>query len=306
MKDINFAKKVCYIFASVLLIACNFSTFATDYRGSWMHANNRYALDNEAMVSFHRSACDSVVKAQRFCADKNSNIAAFAICLHASGGDVKAIAQLPYVVSSGDQKATNSGISTVLVKEMFLKSGDNRHPLDVAIQFVTLVMENRGGDDLDEIKNDLIDRKKVLNNHLAVPDLTFSKNPEKDKLFGSILHCEQAILIKCLMSDRFLADWIAHNFDGCTFESNDFLSLDIITYDDMCPKCFSTCKNAHKSLQKKINNLLRKETNCQQCLTLKILISSFRPYAVGKGQNHTRVCATCASPEAKVLTPPYL
>lgn len=135
---------------------------------------------------------------------------------------------------------------------------------------------------------------------LAVPDLTFSSRPEdqdQDKLLGSILHCEQAIIAKSVLSKQFLANWIGSNFEACSFENGSFLSFDIITYNDMCPKCFSTCLNVREILEENINLILREKyaSKLKEKLSLRIFISSFRPYAVDAKEPHTRVCDACNS-----------
>lgn len=298
MKCLNILKEasikfVCFVCA---VVACFSPISAMEYRETW--TDNKTVLSGQNMFPFHLYASEHVVRAQRFCSDKSSNIAAFAVSLHNPDGSV-VVAQLPYVVSSGDQKATSSGISTVLVKEMFLKSYDGLAPLDAEIQFVRFVRETNRYSELEELERALAARKRTMQGILAVPDLTFSSRSEdqpKDKLLGSILHCEQAIVAKSVLSKQFLANWIGNNFESCSFERGSFLSFDIITYNDMCPKCFSTCLNVRKRLEESINAILQEKyaSKLQETLFLRIFISSFRPYAVDADQ-HTRVCSACES-----------
>lgn len=306
MKYLNMLKEtyikfICFVCA---VVACFSPISAMEYRGTW--ADNETVLSRQNMFHFHFQASEHVVKAQRFCSDKSSNIAAFAISLHNPDSSSVVVAQLPYVVSSGDQKAASSGISTVLVKEMFLKSYDGLSPLDAEIQFIRFVREINNEDhenedhELKELEQALVDRKRDMQEILAVPDLTFSSRTEdqtKDKLLGSILHCEQAIVAKSVLSKQFLANWIGSNFEACSFEEGSFLSFDIITYNDMCPKCFSTCSNVREKLKGSINVILQEKypSKLKDPLSLKIFISSFRPYAVGGKEPHTRVCEACTS-----------
>lgn len=298
MKCLNMLKKrvcinfICFVWA---IVACFSPISAMEYRETWTDSNK--VLSKRDLFPFHLHASEDVVRAQRFCSDKSSNVAAFAISLHNPDGSVVVVAQLPYVVSSGDQKATGSGISTVLVKEMFLKSYDGLSPLDAEIQFIRFVRETNSYRELEELEQVLADRKKAMRGLLVAPDLTFSSRPEdqpKDKLLGSILHCEQAIVAKSVLSKQFLANWIGNNFETCSFEKGSFLSFDIITYNDMCPKCFSTCLNVRERLEESINAILQEKyaSKLKESLPLRIFISSFRPYAVDADQ-HTRVCSAC-------------
>lgn len=305
MKKLNILKEtyIKFLFLVCAVVICFSPISAMQYRDTWL--DHRVALTDQ-MVSFHHHAAEAVVKAQRFCSDKSSNIAAFAICLHHPDGSVVASTQLPYVVSSGDQKTTSSGISTVLVKEMFLKSYDGLSPLDAEIQFIRFVREINNYTELEELELALMDRKKHMP-ILVTPDLTFSSRQEdqpKDKLLGSILHCEQAIIAKSILSKQFLANWIGRNFETCTFEKGAFLSFDIITYNDMCPKCFSTCLNTRNMLEKSVNTILQEmyPSKLTEPLPLRIFISSFRPYAVDAKEPHTRTCGTCADPKKKVCS----
>lgn len=301
MKYLNMLKEtyikfICFVCA---VVACFSPISAMEYRGTW--ADHETVLSRQNMFHFHFQASEHIVKAQRFCSDKSSNIAAFAISLHNLDSSSVVVAQLPYVVSSGDQKAASSGISTVLVKEMFLKSYDGLSPLDAEIQFIRFVREiNNEDHELKELEQALVDRKGDMQEILAVPDLTFSSRPgdhTKDKLLGSILHCEQAIVAKSVLSKQFLANWIGSNFEACSFEEGSFLSFDIITYNDMCPKCFFTCSNVREKLKESINVILQEKypSKLKDPLSLRIFISSFRPYAVGGKELHTRVCDACKS-----------
>lgn len=284
-----------------LVVACCGQTSAASsfYRATWL--DPRVAIASPGIVSFHRDSAESVARAHRFCSDKSSNVAAFAICLHRAGGSILASAQLPYVVSSGDQKSGGtSGVSTVLVKEMFLKSYDGLSPLQAEINFVDFIAAKNSWGELSEIKSAL-EARLLRSGVLDIPDLTFSSNPseqQKDQLLGSILHCEQAVLVKSMLSDQFLSNWIS-NLKPVNFGSPndvDFLSLDIITYNDMCPKCFFTCFNCRRELEVRINEALKKFCKwpaSQSTIPLRVFVSSFRPYAVGSGEEHTRVCQTC-------------
>lgn len=283
-----------------LVVGCCIQTSATDpYRDTWLKPE--VAVTNpEDIVSFHRDCAKLVAKAHRFCSDKSSNVAAFAICLHKGDGSVLASAVLPYVVSSGDQKSGGtSGVSTILVKEMFLKSYDGLSPLQAEINFVNFIKTKNGWNDLDEIKF-VLERRLRNTEVLDIPDLSFSSNSsdqEKDKLLGSILHCEQAVLVKSMLSDQFLFNWIS-NLSPVDFGSPSdlsFLSFNIITYNDMCPKCFSTCFVCREELEQRVNQVLRKVVQQRWPETdvpLKVFVSSFRPYVVGTG-GHTRICQVC-------------
>jgi hypothetical protein len=264
-----------------------------EYRASWLDSS---VVLSSQQFEFHHVAAESVAKSQSFCVNKESNIAAFAICVHNLDGSIAATAALPYIVSSGDQKSGSSGISTVLVKEMFLKLYDGLSPLDAEIQFVDFVEQRNGYKELEPIKQELIKRKSQVKSVLAIPDLTFTTDPTNDKLLGSILHCEQAVLVKTMLSDSFLIGWIGKNFDSCVFNPGSFLSFNVITYNDMCPKCFFTCTNIHKDLEKKINDTIMRmyPSKFKSSLPLRIFISSFRPYAVD-ADKHTRACMKCIS-----------
>jgi hypothetical protein len=119
-----------------------------------------------------------------------------------------------------------------------------------------------------------------------------SKTEENADL-GKLLHCEQMVLLNLLCYERtfnaLLDDAIVDDGSqdkdaslpsGDIDESQDkvkkaitSVSLDIITYNDMCRNCFSTCYNFWDDFKAIISKFLGREN-----FDFKIVISSLKPY----------------------------
>ncbi len=119
---------------------------------------------------------------------------------------------------------------------------------------------------------------------------SFSMRPHSSNL-GKILHCEQVVLFKMLTDAEILNQLVdgliskMHTSEiGFFFENNPQITLDIVTYNDMCSKCFATCYNMQQRLQSSVNALLFDKLDRLHIfptsfpVPVTILISSFRPF----------------------------
>lgn len=68
----------------------------------------------------------------------------------------------------------------------------------------------------------------------------------------SVLHCEQVVFNKIMTDDQFLDTFICGLRDYLKSEIFN-IDLGIVTYNDMCPKCFSTCKHRRTDFLNRLN-----------------------------------------------------
>lgn len=114
---------------------------------------------------------------------------------------------------------------------------------------------------------------------------------------AKVLHCEQTMIFKMLTDKEILNQLVDKLICKMQTESietflgnNPQITLDIVTYNDMCPKCFATCFYMQQRLQSYINSLLIEKLDKlnflseQMCfpVPVTILISSFRPFKVNE------------------------
>lgn len=116
---------------------------------------------------------------------------------------------------------------------------------------------------------------------------------------ASVLHSEQVFLYRTLISEGIFNFMI-----GDLFKKSDIIELlqlpgsyitfDILTYNDMCPKCFSTCYHMASTLAANINKSLIYhakmigafasifDSRGGKPFDVNILVSSFRPYQTSR------------------------
>lgn len=120
--------------------------------------------------------------------------------------------------------------------------------------------------------------------------------PGGSELSQSLLHCEQVLLYMMLKDDSLIRDLVSRlitqNEAFASLTSKDsIITLDILTYNDMCPKCFSTCYHLQKTLETSINRILFEEIKKRGKLldfskrgafpvNVQIQVSSFRPFLI--------------------------
>ncbi|MDR1982240.1 MAG: hypothetical protein LBQ08_00355, partial [Holosporaceae bacterium] len=120
--------------------------------------------------------------------------------------------------------------------------------------------------------------------------------PGGSELSQSLLHCEQVLLYMILKDDSLIRDLVSRLITqngafASLISRNSIITFDILTYNDMCPKCFSTCYHLQKTLETNINRILFEEIRKLGKLTdfskrgafpisVQIQISSFRPFLI--------------------------
>jgi hypothetical protein len=116
------------------------------------------------------------------------------------------------------------------------------------------------------------------------------------ELSQSLLHCEQVLLYAILKDDSLIRDLVSRlitreNAFEILISKDSIITFDIVTYNDMCPKCFSTCYHLQKTLEMNINRILFEELRklgklidfskrADFPVNVQIQISSFRPFLI--------------------------
>lgn len=120
----------------------------------------------------------------------------------------------------------------------------------------------------------------------------------ENNLSHDLLHCEQLFLYECLKDDVIISNLLNNLPLDCDLSSlyseADFISFDIITYNDMCHKCFESCEGNFYDLESRFNRILVEKLHIcgklkealdkreNSFLPLKIRISSFKPYRTSR------------------------
>lgn len=82
----------------------------------------------------------------------------------------------------------------------------------------------------------------------------------ENNLSHDLLHCEQLFLYECLKDDVIISNLLNNLQLDCDLSSlyskAKFISFDIITYNDMCPKCFASCECNFYDLESRFNRIL--------------------------------------------------
>ena len=116
---------------------------------------------------------------------------------------------------------------------------------------------------------------------------------------SSVLHSEQVFLYRALTSDGIfnflLSDLLTQKESVNLLKDPDsYLTIDIMTYNDMCPKCFSTCNYMIDRLSTTINRILSQQLQLLgkfmeifdnrrgKSFDINIVVSSFKPYRTSR------------------------
>lgn len=125
----------------------------------------------------------------------------------------------------------------------------------------------------------IIDDSKMVNKSL---DQISGHDTSIDDMLKFFLHCEQIILLHILNNTSLFQEVLKTNRetipDGGKIQK---ITLDIITYNDMCPKCFATCECFFNELKTNILNSLCPKCNFDD-IQFQIIVSSLQPYEIKK------------------------
>ena len=120
-----------------------------------------------------------------------------------------------------------------------------------------------------------------------------------DVVLNKVLHSEQVFLYRAITGDgifNFMIDSLLKKERALNMlkEPEAFITFDILTYNDMCTKCFSTCYHMADILAANINKIIMKKLKEKeifsdifnsrkgQAFHVGILVSSFRPYVTSR------------------------
>ena len=106
-----------------------------------------------------------------------------------------------------------------------------------------------------------------------------------DRSITEILHCEQAFLYRALVGNGvfdLLAGSLLKQEKIMDFlkSENSYITLDIMTYNDMCPKCFSTCYHMLGILSSKINEAIIRKTKADGTFSLIFDARKGKPFDI--------------------------
>ena len=253
--------------------------------------------------------------------DSPDNIAAFGISLRSSGDGklLRSITLLPIVSSTIDQikdpiiSSEKEVIITVrdLLGEDILHKKFRAHKMLEMAEWLVPWEYTKDWSLLSLIQ---YEEQLIVASEVPFPEkdslkrLTILKPVDKvaGKTAGDILHCEQVVVYKLLTDSAFLSNTILNLIDKLPeLPPALCLDLEIVTFNDMCPKCFGTLFYRFTELKQKISGEFvkqcqltkRKDLYHKLPLIFRILVSSIRPYKVETKNIEinlkTRECASC-------------
>ena len=259
-------------------IACLDADFANDgwYRHeSWKNSSSHSSSSSGADITvtektqfLHKQLAYSVVCAHELCEDPSSNVAAFGISLHRKDNH-SVIAHIPFplLFSSGRLAETlPSSVNIATIDERFSKTLDIRTPKEQLLEYVHFIVDTLGlkFDKLDKVIEALKSNKP--DQLPGIPGLHLESG-ELDVPLGYIKHCEQRFIFE-LIHNPVLIEKVKEIIMQKSPASDAYISLDIITYNDMCQRCFAACDSCILHLQAMIG------------YDVFINISSFRPFRI--------------------------
>lgn len=152
----------------------------------------------------------------------------------------------------------------------FSKTLDVSSPHEQLIEYVNFIQTRLQlhFNHLDEVIHDL---GIVSDKSPGIPILKLDSG-STDIFLGYVKHCEQCFLFELFRNPNLLEKTFTKLFEGIVDVS--FISLDILTYNDMCQRCFSGCDRFFPILEHIIEQTQHKK------IPLKIFISSFRPFEI--------------------------
>lgn len=265
------------------------------YRKSWTSIS--FPSSTHMVVAEKLAKTRALVTRARGSQSEWNNFAAFGLSVVSKDG--KSVSEIfprllfsAYNVPEHIPVVDTSGDALIAIPDMF--RGDMMHRAtqsEKVLEFFCWLASNNYTSKWDMHK--LITEQSLL---------VASKNAAKmailpaSELSQSLLHCEQVLLYMILRDDILIRDLVSRlitqNEAFASLTSNDsIITFDILTYNDMCPKCFSTCYHLQKTLETSINRILFEEIRKIGKLNdflkrqsfpinVQIQISSFRPFLI--------------------------
>lgn len=301
---------LCFLFLSVHFISTAMRQMdaesALNYKIKW----ETIGLDSKGF-DFHKACAERLAKNKVLLGIENpSNLAIVGLSIH-NATNCKYVA-FPHIVystynTSEDAPSTDdSGVSLMSIADMMrsdIVEGKTRtHRISDFLFHLFSFGYTRDWNLYSGIKkcSEIIGRRDFKE---------MSRIPE-DSSIAEVLHCEQVFLYRTLVKDGIFDSLIGNLLaqEGILDflrSPTSYITFDIVTYNDMCPKCFSTCYHMSEILSSKINEAITRKTKTDgtffsifdarggKPFNVSIQVSSFRPYptvrkATGKYHLYSR------------------
>ncbi len=303
-----FNKLKVFIFC-VFALSFHGYTAVISYENSWQYYNS---IDE---TLFHRNIASRLASAKIHLKglDKSSNIAAFGLQItttnkttHTSDSVIVDFPNLfysAYDVSEDNPKAEpRSGVQIISVPDLFrgdvISSQTKKHKL---CDFCFWLASKEHAADWG-LENEIAFDAEIIKKGNASEMSQITASGQKRDSLQSVLHCEQLFIYKLLTDKRLLRSMVDKLFSNPkinnvldTNHTDLRFVLEICTYNDMCPKCFSSCFSLYRELlfsiskeffKKLSTNIIFKQYSdiFEIPFPLEIHISSFRPFFMQKGK----------------------
>lgn len=247
------------------------ATNDSEYRNSWITVD----ISN-ANYPLHQKFAKSVVLAHAICDSDASNTAAFGFSLHKADGGIVTI-DFPFVLSSGELRSLKPQEPVLkTVTSLFTDPISIHPPKNRLVKFIEFLQTNG----LNFYK--LGEAKTALLNQTVSPRTTdnLRLDDEADIFIGYVKHCEQCFIFTLINDSSLLLREVVDGLNLQSVANGDYLSFDILTYNDMCQRCFGGCQVFQRLLAAKLQGLVPGVN-----IPVRIHVSSIRPFAIqiGKG-----------------------
>ena len=245
----------------VLVFSFQVHAASDPYEDSWQISTS---VDN---TLFHKSISSRVAAAKINLRglDKQNNIAAFGLRVTATDARTRlsdsVIIDFPnllysaYNVSEDKPVSESSGLQIIAVPDLFrgdvISFQSKKHRLwDFCFWLASKDYASGWG-----LEREISSDAQVICTGNASDMAKITATGQRRDSLQSVLHCEQLFLYKLLTDERLLKDMVDRLFASPhitsildTNHTDVRFVFEICTYNDMCPKCFSSCFNLHREL----------------------------------------------------------
>ena len=291
----------------VLVFSLQVHAAGGTYENSW---ENALSIDDP---SFHRNISTRIASAKCHLDswDKASNIAAFGLRVTATDANTRrsdsVIIDFPnllysaYNVSEDKPVSESSGLQIIAVPDLFrgdvISFQSKKHRLwDFCFWLASKDYASGWG-----LEREISSDAQVICTGNASDMAKITATGQRRDSLQSVLHCEQLFLYKLLTDERLLKDMVDRLFASPhitsildTNHTDVRFVFEICTYNDMCPKCFSSCFNLHRELSLSLSKEFFKRISVHSVFSkllgtlqipipFEIHISSFRPFLMKSG-----------------------
>jgi len=305
-----------FLYTVLSIIALFFESISgeipTPYQTSWCSIQEIISIG--LPIDFHRKVAQRIAATKAFSGLKDqNNIATIAISIQGGSSESRksVFSEIEYLISSALNVSIEqplkepSGKPIIAIPDIFV--GNRLHPdsmyrQNLVKQFLTFLISEEYTKNWG-LFNELQVTRRILNSdsHELKPKILIENSAkigfDHSPSLAKVLHCEQTMIFKMLtdkeilsqLVDKLICKMQTESIEAF-LENNPQITLDIVTYNDMCPKCFATCFNMRQRLQSYINSLLIEKLDKLNFLSkqmrfpvpVTILISSFRPFKVNE------------------------